>query len=92
MKKGETKKIGKANKTASVRTIDVRPGDVFNPGTFAMLVFEIVGDRARVRCARNGRRSVVQVRRLQQEYARCGENETRRVQKKIAQLDAEKSK
>lgn len=77
-----------SKKTAEqVRKIDVRKGDCFNSGTYAFLVVEVVGQSARVRYAQ-GRRSTLNVRRLQREYSRCGEVETLRVRRAIAKLDA----
>lgn len=81
--------MGASKKTAEqVRRIDVRKGDAFNHGSYAFLVVEVTGDLAKVRYVNKGRRSTLNVRRLQREYSRCGEVETLRVRRAIAKLEA----
>ena len=87
-------------KTAAikVRRISVKVGDVFGVGGYALLVEELAGSRATVRNADTGRRTKVQVLRLQVEYPRASEKgaasairQFRRIDERLARRQPRKA-
>ena len=71
-----------------IRKISVKPGDAFNEGYFAGFVVEgIVGERAEGRWTDTGRKSTIAVRRLQRDYSRLGEVDTKTQHRRLAEID-----
>lgn len=77
----------------TARTIDVRPGDAFDYGNgVACVVIQIKGNVATCRNTSDGRRTRIQVRRLQTEYRRLGSRGTASALRKLCVILREKER